>query len=120
MTRIIISLLMLTILSTSAAFHRPVSRVQPNAAFFFATNDTMVDALQSYAEMLCLADKASDASPEAVLAAGSECNDSRIDEDGDSLTRDGGWRRYVEEAQRGIVTMCVGNEAKVCEGFRQE
>lgn len=109
---------LITILSTGAAFHRPVVRVQPNAAFFFATNDTMVDALQSYAEMLCLADKAPDASPEAVLAAGSECNDSRVNEDGDSLTQDGQWHEYVEEAQRGIVAMCVGNEAKVCEGLR--
>ena len=68
--------------------------------------------------MLCLADKAPDASPDAVLRAGSECNDSRVDEDGDSLAFDGGWQRYIEEAHRGIVAMCVGNEAKVCEGFR--
>ena len=68
--------------------------------------------------MLCLADKAPDASPEAVLAAGSKCNDSQVDSDGDSLTRDGGWRRYIEDAQRGIVVMCKANEAKVCEGFR--
>ena len=50
--RTITLLALITILSTGAAFHRPVVRVQPNAAFFFGTNDTMVDALQSYAEML--------------------------------------------------------------------
>ena len=116
--RTITLLALITILSTGAAFHRPVVRVQPNAAFFFGTNDTMVDALQSYAEMLCLADKAPDASPDAVLAAGGECNDSMVDEDGDSLTQDGQWRGYTEEAQRGIVAMCVGNVAEVCEGFR--
>ena len=116
--RTITLLSLIAILSTGASFHRPVLRIQPNAAFFFATNDTMLDALQSYAEMLCLADKAPDASPDAVLAAGSECNDSRVDSDGDSLTFDGQWRRYVEDAQRGIVALCVGNEAKVCEGFR--
>ena len=116
--RTITLLITIAILSTGAAFHRPVSHVQPNAAFFLGTNDTMLDALQSYAEMLCLADKAPDASPEAVLRAGSECNDSRVDEDGDSLTFDGGWRRYTEEAMRGIVAMCRANEAKVCEGFR--
>ena len=109
---------LITILSTGAAFHRSVVRVQPNAAFFLGTNDTMIDALQSYAEMLCLADKAPDASPEAVLRAGKECNDSRVDEDGDSLTFDGGWRRYTEDAMRGIVAMCVANDAKVCEGFK--
>ena len=116
--RTVTLLALIAILSTGAAFHRPVSRVQTNAAFFFATNDTMLDALQSYAEMLCLADKAPDASPEAVLRAGSECNDSKVDEDGDSLTFDGQWHGYVEEAQRGIVAMCVGNEAEVCEGFK--
>lgn len=88
--RVIVCFALITILSTGAVFHRPMSHVQPNAAFFFGTNDTMLDALQSYAEMLCLADKAPDASPEAVLRAGRECNDSRVDEDGDSLARDGG------------------------------
>ena len=122
--RTITLLALIAILSTGAAFRRPVSHVQPNAAFFLRTNGTMLDALQSYAEMLCLADKAPDASPEAVLRAGSECKDSqadedsRVDSDGDSLTFDGQWRRYVEEAQRGIVAMCAANEAKVCEGFR--
>ena len=116
--RTITLLITIAILSTGAAFHRPVVRVRPNAAFFLGTNDTMLDALQSYAEMLCLADKAPDASPEAVLAAGSECNDSRVDEDGDSLVADGQWHGYVEDAQRGIVAMCKGNEARVCEGFR--
>ena len=116
--RAIACLIAIIILSTGTSFHRPSTRVQPNAAFFLGTNDTMLDALQSYAEMLCLADKAPDASPEAVLRAGSECNDSRVDADGDSLTFDGGWRRYVEEAQRGIAELCKTNEAKVCGGFR--
>ena len=116
--RTITLLALIAILSTGAAFHRPVVRVQLNAAFFLDTNDTMLDALQSYAEMLCLSDKAPDASPEAVLRAGKVCNDSRVDEDGDSLTFDGGWRKYTEEAQRGIVAMCTGNETRVCEGFR--
>lgn len=91
--RTIACLIAIITLSTGASFHRPPTRVQPNVAFFFATNDTMMDALQSYAEMLCLADKAPDASPEAVLVAGSECNDSRVDEDGDSLSFDGGTSR---------------------------
>lgn len=116
--RTITLLALIAILSTGAAFHRPVVRVQPNAAFFLGTNDTMMDALQSYAEMLCLADKAPDASPDAVLRADSECNDSRVDDDGDSLAQDGQWRRYVEEAQREIVAMCVGSRVTVCEGFR--
>ena len=64
--------------------------------------------------------QAPDASPEAVLRAGKECNDSRVNEDGESLTFDGEWHRYTEDAMRGIMTMCAGNEAKVCEGFRSQ
>jgi hypothetical protein len=41
-----------------------------------------------------------------------------VDEDGDSLTADGIWRRYTEDAMSGIVAMCAGNETRVCEGFR--
>lgn len=48
--RTITLLALVVILSTGAAPHRPPTRVQPNAAFFFGTNDTMMDALQSYNE----------------------------------------------------------------------
>jgi hypothetical protein len=81
----------------------------PDPLFFLSNNDDVMEALQSYAEMLCRQD-----------APAQPCGDSKRNADGDSLTHDGKWHDYVWLAYAGIVAMCDGVSAyELCRQFRK-
>lgn len=91
----------------------------PNAVFFLITNDDVMEAVQAYAEVLCLQDHLVDHTPTAILNAGSICQDSRRNADGDSLTRDGAWRAYIDAAYGNIVSMCSAEGSyELCRWFK--
>ena len=92
----------------------------PNAAFFLANNDNVWEALQSYAEALCIQDKLTDHTPGALLVAGAQCGDSKRNADGDSLSHDGKWHDYVWLAYIKIVAICAIDEQmqNLCRWFR--
>lgn len=110
----------LVLLSCGGAASEHKELRSPNAAFFLANNVDVNEALQSFAEVLCLQDKMIDDSPDAILDAGAECQDSRRNDDGDSLTHDGKWHDYVWLAYAGIVAMCAADEqlSNLCKDFR--
>lgn len=108
----------LALLSCGATRPREKHYIAPNAAFFFANNDDYYEAFSAVAVSMCIQDKAQDDSPEAWRQAAKVCRDSRTDEQGDSLTQDGQWRRYVWQAIDVITQMCRENSGKLCESFR--
>ncbi len=115
----LLALLAVALLLTGATVTRRNPIHAPDAAFFLATHYEALDAIQSYALTLCLQDKLVDDSPDAILAAGTECNDSRRDSEGDSLNDDGAWRAYSGAARGGIVAMCRdGGEYELRGWFR--
>lgn len=105
---------------TGATVAKPRQLHAPDAAFFLANNDDVMEALQSYAEALCVQDKVADDSPAAILTAGALCGDSERNADGDSLSRDGAWRGYALLAAIKITAMCAADEQvqNLCRWFR--
>lgn len=118
-TAALLLLAAITLVLSSGAT-RPQSKhyTMPNAAFFFANNDDYYEAFSAVAVAMCIQDKAQDDSPEAWRDAAAKCRDSKTDEDGDSLTQDGQWRKFVYPAIDVITQMCKANSGKLCEGFR--
>lgn len=93
-------------------------RATPDVSFFPMNNDDIGDALASYAEVLCIQDKATDSSPEAWLKAASQCADSYRDDQVMTSSNDGGWRAYVPQASNDIAMICAGQGYEVCKYFK--
>lgn len=123
MTRIFVLSVFVLILSfvygDTVALSRPLHK--PDAEFFLQTNDDVMEALQAYAETLCLQDKLVGHSPQLLLAAGAQCGDSKRTEKGDSLTHDGKWHDYVWLAYADIIALCsdAANQYELCKWFKK-
>lgn len=113
-----LAVFVVVLLSCGATRPREKHYTMPNAAFFFANNDDYYEAFSAVAVSMCIQDKAQDDSPQAWTQAAAKCRDSRTDEQGDSLTQDGMWRRYVYQAIDVITQMCKANSGKLCESFK--
>lgn len=122
MTKSFVCLVIVLILPFVSGATMPKQRALhlPDAAFFMANNDDVMEALQSYAEALCLQDKLTDDSPGALLIAGALCGDSKRNADGDSLSHDGDWRSYTMLAYIKIVAICAAEEQvqNLCRWFK--
>lgn len=105
-------------LLSSATQPREKHYIAPSAAFFFANNDDYYEAFSAVAVSMCIQDKAQDDSPQAWTQAAAKCRDSKTDEQGDSISQDGQWRRYTYQAIDVITQMCKANSGKLCESFR--
>ena len=73
-----------------------------NAEFFLSVNDDVMEALETYAEVLCVQDRVVDRSPQTWLVAAQICNDTS---EGGS---DGAWHQYALQASTEITQLCVG------------
>lgn len=115
---LVLLVLVVAMLLSGAPQPREKHYTLPNAPLFFANNDDYYEAFSSVAVAICIQDKAQDDSPQAWTQAAKVCRDSRTDEQGDSISQDGEWRKFVWQAIDVITQMCKANAAKLCGSFK--